>query len=403
MRGIGALPRERAAMSTARGARPGLLLLALSVFAVVTTEALPVGLLPAIGRDLHATEATIGLLVTLYAAFVAVLAVPLTLATRRVRRKPLLLAATGCFVLSNAIAALAPGLAVLAVARALGGAAHAVFFSVCIGYAARLVPPASTGKALALVSAGISAAFVLGVPLGTALGTAIGWRGSFVALAALMAVAVTLIAVRLPPVEASPGREEGVPARHRSLVAAVTSNGLLYTGHNTLYTYVTVLLLGAGAVPAALGPILLLFGAVGLAGVWVSGPRLDRHFRGTALTVLVVAAAAILGAGAAFPVLPAVIVAGAVWNGAFGPVASVFQTAAVRTDAVSPDVAGALINATSNVGIGAGAAIGGLMLEAAGIRAVAWTAAAVVALSGAVVLAARDAFPRRNGHGRAAG
>jgi predicted MFS family arabinose efflux permease len=384
-----------ASTGTGRSARPGLLLLALSVFAVVTTETLPVGLLPPMAQSFGAAESTIGLLVSLYAALVAILAVPLTLATRRVPRKRLLLIATGCFVLSNAVAAVAPDLAVLAAARALGGAAHAVFFSVCIGYAARLVPPASTGKALALVSAGISAAFVLGVPLGTVLGTAVGWRGAFVALAVVMAVALALIAIRLPPVEASSTAEQAVPGRRRSLVAAVASNGLFYTGHYTLYTYITVLLLESGAVPAAVGPILLVFGALGLAGVWITGPRLDRHFRRTALIVLVVVAAAVLAAGAAFPLLAAVLAAGALWNGGFGPVASIFQTAAVRTDAVTADLSGAWINATANIGIGAGAAIGGVVLEVGGIRAVAWSAAATVVLSAAVVLLARGTFPVR--------
>jgi predicted MFS family arabinose efflux permease len=392
--GTGA-PARPAAATAGRSARPGLLLLALSVFAVVTTEVLPVGLLPQIAQSFGGTEATIGLLVTLYAALVAILAVPLTLATRRVPRKLLLLTATGCFVVGNAVAGLAPDLAVLAAARALGGAAHAVFFSVCIGYAARLVPPASTGKALALVSGGISAAFVLGVPLGTALGTAVGWRVAFLALAVVMAVALVLIAIRLPPVDASASREHGVPAHRRSLVAAVASNGLVYTGHFTLYTYITVLLLSSGAAPAAVGPILLVFGALGLVGVVIAGPRLDRHFRRTALTVLVVVVAAVLAAGATFPLLVAVILAGGIWSGGFGPVASIYQTAAVRTDAVTADIAGAWVNSTSNIGIGAGAAIGGVLLEAGGIRAVAFAAATIIALAAAVVLVARDAFPRR--------
>jgi predicted MFS family arabinose efflux permease len=382
---------------TGSSARPGLLLLALSVFAVVTTETLPVGLLPPMARSFGVGEATIGLLVTLYAALVAILAVPLTLATRRVRRKRLLLIATGCFALSNVVAGIAPDLAVLAAARALAGAAHAVFFSVCIGYATRLVPPESTGRALALVSAGISAAFVLGVPLATALGTAVGWRGAFVALAALMAVALALIAIRLPPVTASLSEERGVPARRRFLVAAVASNGLFYAGHFTLYTYITLLLLGAGAAPAAVGPILLGFGALGLLGVWITGPRLDRHFRRTALTVLAVVIAAVLAAGGSFPVLAAVLAAGALWTGAFGPVASIYQTAAVRTEAVTADLGGAWVNATANFGIGAGAAIGGAVLEVGGIRAVAWTAAAIVVLAAVVVMIARGTFPSRTG------
>jgi predicted MFS family arabinose efflux permease len=376
-------------------ARPGLLILALSVFAGVTTETLPVGLLPAIGRSFGVSASTTGLLVTLYAGLVALLAVPLTLATRRIPRKRLLLLATGCFVVSNVLSAVAPGFAVLAVARGLGGVTHAVFFSVCIGYAARLVPPSRTGAALALASSGISAGFVLGVPLATALGDAVGWRASFAALAAVMAVAFALVATRLPAVAAPVRRERPEPGRRPRLVAAVTSNALLYAGHYTLYTYVSVLLLGAGAARNAVGPILLVFGGLGLVGVWLAGPRLDRRFRATALAVLVVLCVGVLGTGAGYPGLVPVIVAGAVWNAAFGPTASIYQTAAVRTGATTEDLAGAWVVATSNAGIAAGAALGGLVLDASGIRAVAWAAAVPVALAGAVVLVARGAFPAR--------
>src|ERR1700722_13036537 len=158
------------------GARAGLAILALSVFAAVTTEMAPVGLLPAIGRQFGVAESTAGLLVTLYAVLVAALAVPLTLATRRVPGKRLLLIAMSSYAASNVISALAPSLAVLAAGRAVGGVTHALFFSVFIGYVTRLVPPAQTGRALALASAGATAGFVLGVPLTTALGNAAGWR-----------------------------------------------------------------------------------------------------------------------------------------------------------------------------------------------------------------------------------
>jgi predicted MFS family arabinose efflux permease len=143
------------------------------------------------------------------------------------------------------------------------------------------------------------------------------------------------------------------------------------------------------------GPILLVFGGLGLAGVWLAGPRLDRRFRATALAVLVVLCAGVLGTGAGCPRLVPVILAGAVWNAAFGPTASIYQTAAVRTGATSEDLAGAWVVATSNAGIAAGAAIGGLVLDASGVRAVAWVAAVPVALAAVVVLVARGAFPAR--------
>jgi predicted MFS family arabinose efflux permease len=377
------------------GARAGLIILSLSVFAAVTTEMAPVGLLPAIGHSFGVAESTAGLLVSLYAVIVAVLAVPLALATRRIPGKRLLLVAMSSYAVSNVISALAPSLAVLAVGRAVGGVTHALFFSVVIGYATRLVPPAQTGRALALASAGASAGFVLGVPLTTALGNAAGWRAAFAALAALMAVAGVLVAVMLPDVRSQADERRGpAPGRLRQMAAVIGSNTLVFLGQYTLYTYVSVLLLRSGASSVTVGPILLVFGLFGLIGIWSAGPRLDRHLRGSALAILATLAAGIAGAGAAFPVLALVIVAGAVWNGAFGAVPSVYQTAAVRTQTTSPELAGAWINASSNTGIAAGAALGGVVLGSAGIREVTWLAAALVVLAIVMVLLARRAFPK---------
>ena len=77
----------------------------------------------------------------------------------------------------------------------------------------------------------------------------------------------------------------------------------------------------------------------------------------------------------------------------FGAVAAVFQTAAIRTHGASPDVVGALVNATANIGIGGGAALGALVLDGAGVAAVPYTGAVLVVASLVVVLVARKAFP----------
>ena len=374
------------------GARADLIILSLSAFAAVTTEMAPVGLLPAIGHAFGVAESTAGLLVSLYAVIVAILAVPLTLATKRVPGKRLLLLAMSSYTVSNVIAALAPSLAVLAAGRAIGGVTHALFFSVFIGYATRLVPPAQTGRALALASVGVPAGFVLGVPLATVLGNAAGWRAAFFALAALTAVVGVLIAVLLPDVRSQPDERRPAPGRPRQMVAVIGSNTLLFVGQYTLYTYVSVLLLRSGASSPAVGPILLVFGVFGLIGVWSAGPRLDRHLRGSALLIPAILAAGIAAVAAALPALALVIVAGAVWSGAFGAVPSLYQTAAVRTRTTSPELAGAWINASSNAGVAAGAALGGVVLGDAGIRAVAWLAAALVILATVTALLARRAY-----------
>ncbi|HEY0934130.1 MAG TPA: MFS transporter [Trebonia sp.] len=305
----------------------------------------------------------------------------------------LLLAALGSYTVSNVICALAPDLAVLAAGRAVGGVTHALFFSVFIGYVTRLVPPGQTGRALALASAGAPAGFVLGVPLATALGNAAGWRATFAALAALLAVVFVLVAVRLPDVRAQADERRRPPGRLRPLVTVSGSNALVFLGHYTLYTYVSVLLLSSGASSGTVSPVLLAFGVCGLIGVWIAGPRLDRHLRGSTLAILAILAAGIAAAGAALPALALVILAGAVWNGAFGAVPSVYQTAAERAQAGSPELAGAWINASANTGIAGGAALGGVVLASAGLRAVAWLAAALVILAVAtVLLAPRQVF-----------
>lgn len=378
-----------------REAAGGLVALSLGTFVAITTELVPVGLLPLISDDLAVSESLAGLLVTAYAFMVAGLAVPLTHATRRLPRKGLLLGALAVYTASNVIVAVAPTFAVVAAARALGGASHAIFFSVSIGYASRLVRPQLTGRALALVTAGASAGFVLGVPLSTALGAAVGWRASFVVLAAACALAGVLTASLLPSVAGggAPPADAARGTRRSALAAVSTTNALVYLGQYTVYTYVSVLLLATGLSVGALGPVLLVLGGLGLAGTAFAAARLDRRPRHTTIVTLAVVAGGLIAVGIAFPGAVGALAATAVWSAGFGAVASVFQTAAIRTHGASPDVTGALVNATANVGIGGGAALGALVLTGPGLATLPYFGAAIVAAALIVVVLARGAFP----------
>lgn len=365
---------------------PGLLALALASCLAVTTEMLPVGLLPVMSDGLGVGESTAGLLVSLYAVMAALLSVPLTLATKRFGRKPLLLSTLFCYALSNVIVAAAPTFAVVAVGRTIGGITHALFFSLCIGYAPRLVGAKHVGRALAIATGGASAGFVLGVPLATSLGTAAGWRTPFVALAVLGAVTLLLVMKFLPAVsgdDIAPPSESGSGATTLTLV--VTSNALTYLGQFTVYTFISVLLLNAGARPEFVGPLLLMCGACGLAGLWFAGGNFDRHAARTTIVTMTVVVTAVVGFGATFPALVAVVVCAAVWNGAFGGIPSMYQACAVRAHATSPELAGAWVNATANFGIAGGAALGGALLPAIGLGGLPFVGAGLIFL-GAIVL-----------------
>src|SRR6187402_1760857 len=79
----------RMSRSTAR-AVGALIALALSTFAYVTTETLPIGLLLPIAEELGSTASAVGLLVTGYGLVVVLTSIPLTHLTRRVSRRLLI-------------------------------------------------------------------------------------------------------------------------------------------------------------------------------------------------------------------------------------------------------------------------------------------------------------------------
>ncbi len=205
---------------------------------------------------------------------------------------------------------------------------------------------------------------------------------------------VVLVAALLPRVD-----HESMSARSRSggqrqLAAVATSNTLVFLGQFTVYTFIAVLLLSSGVGPAFVGPILLACGASGLLGLWYAGRGLDRNPRRTALLLVALILAAVVMLGASWPALVTVLVATAIWSGAFGGVPSIYQACAVRARAMPPELAGAWINSTANIGIAGGAAIGAGVLHVAGPSVLPWPGAALIACGLGVMALSRRAFPR---------
>ncbi|WP_345714335.1 MFS transporter, partial [Kineococcus glutinatus] len=178
-----------------------LALLAAAVLAAVTTELLPVGLLPQLADAFAVGTERIGWWMSAYALVVAATAVPLTAVLARWPGRRVLVVLLSAYALSNAVIAVAGDDRVALAARLLGGLAHAGIFSVVVTTAVALAPPRRSGRAVALVNTGVTAALALGVPLGTAAGTALGWRWAFAAAAAcllLLAAATALLLLATP-------------------------------------------------------------------------------------------------------------------------------------------------------------------------------------------------------------
>lgn len=374
-----------------------LLVISGAIFASVSSEFLPTGLIPDIAHDLHVSVSQVGLLVTIFAVTVVVSTAPLTTLTHRFPRKWLMVAMLGVVVCANLLCALAPNYAFLAGARVLGGLAHGVFWSVTGPYASRIVARRQLSRAMAVTQAGGTAAFVLGVPVGTALGNALGWRLAFAVMAGVVLVFLLLVVLALPPVSHHVPLATGeiaVPLhRDRTLPAIVivcVTILLVNLGQNSFYTYIVPWSTQVGGVASDdIGGLLFAYGAAGAVGLFIAGALGDRFPRGALLVLLAgvavsVAALALFTAGS-----PVRVVAGMIaWSVAFGGLPSLLQTRMMHSVTVRLRDAGAAWTTISfNTSIGAGALLGGVLLDRLGIQVLPWIEVALVLAAIVFVLA----------------
>ena len=381
-----------------------ILLLSLAVFVTVTAEFMPTGLLPQIAGGLQVTEAQVGLLVTIFAATVVVTAMALSILTRRYSRKSLVIAALLVMAASNVMAALAPSFAVMVGARVLGGLSHGLFFALANAYAAYLVPRERLGRAVAILTAGGTMAFVLGVPLGTAMGSAFGWRLAFVALAVIIAVLAVALLVTLPGVSPEVALSTGeiaLPMRRDPslvwvIVAAVIVIAVL-AGQNTFYVYIAPYLIDAvGFAEPTVAFILFIYGAAGAIGVIAAGIVGDRFPRGGLVVMVGISALAMGSLAFVADNQIAVTVLVMVWAASFGGIPALLQLRLLRAASVRlRDFASGMLVTAFNLGIGGGALLGAVLFDSLGVRALALVGAGGFVLALAVALVTNPLESRR--------
>ena len=370
-----------------------LAVLAGTVFIAITTEVLPVGLLPVISRDLGTSDSQTGLLVSAYALVVALASIPLTALIVRWPRRRVLIGLLLLYALSNVLTAAAGNYWIALGARLLGGLAHAGFFSAVFAAAVAVSPTARSGRATAIVASGTGLGLAAGVPLGTAFGTAVGWRWAFLACAGVMLLLAGATAKVMPADAAPAATGAGTPIltaiRGRALVMVAVMIVVLTLGHYTAYTYVSPMLLRDGVGVGTISVVLAGYGVAGIAGLVLTGTVVDRRPRGALYAAIVLTVACLLAVGLIHNPLGATVVVAA-WGFAFGMLPTLIQAVALRAVPNSPDAAPAVVNSAFNVGIAGGALIGARELLVATPSTLALTGAALAAAS----LVALAAVPR---------
>lgn len=373
---------------------PALYALAVGAFGIGTTEFLPMGLLQQIAGDLRVDIPTAGLLVSGYAIGVFLGAPLLTLATRRLPHKSVLLGLMAVFTLGNLASALASGYAGLMGARVLTSLAHGTFFGVGAVVATSLVARDRQASAIATMFSGLALATLLGVPAGAWLGLHLGWQASFWAVTAVGVIAMAAVAA-LVPATRSDAAPAAVVTELRAIATAPVLLGLATTvfgfaGVFVVYTYIEPLLTRVtGFAGSAVSPILLAFGVGMMIGNPLGGRLADRRLGPALLATLVALVAVLCGFG---------LVLGSKWatvlfTGLLG--AAMFATVAplqlwvLRKAGGAPSLASSLNIGAFNLANALGAWLGSeTIARGHGLAALPWAAALVTVAGIALALLA---------------
>ncbi|ULL13063.1 MFS transporter [Paenibacillus sp. H1-7] len=370
-----------------------LLALAVSAFAIGTTEFISVGLLPLIAEDLHISVTTSGLTVTLYALGVTFGAPVLTSLTSGIPRKTLLLWIMLVFIAGNLLAALSSGIVLLLAARVISALAHGVFMSIGSTIAADLVPENRRASAISIMFSGLTVATVTGVPIGTFLGQQLGWRAAFIGI-----VAVGIIALIANLILVSSNLSKGVSTRLSDQVKLVTTGRLLlafsitalgYGGTFVVFTYLSPLLheiTGFGEKTVAI--ILLVYGIAIAVGNVIGGKAANRKPAAALFYMFAIQAVVLLALTFTAPFKTAGLIT-IFFMGLFAfmnvPGLQVYVVMlAERFAPKAKDVASAVNIAAFNAGIAIGAYLGGVVTDSMGLIHTTWVGALMV--FGAVLL-----------------
>ncbi|MCY7806854.1 MFS transporter [Bacillus spizizenii] len=372
---------------------PALLALAVSAFAIGTTEFISVGLLPLISDDLHIPVTTAGLTVSLYALGVTFGAPILTSLTSSMSRKTLLLWIMLIFIAGNTMAATASSIGILLAARVISAFSHGVFMSIGSTIAADIVPEDKRASAISIMFTGLTVATVTGVPFGTFIGQQLGWRFAFMVIIAVGIIAFITNGILVPS-----KLRKGTKTTMRDQLKLVTNGRLLllfvitalgYGGTFVVFTYLSPLLQEVTGFKAGTVAVILLGYGIAIAiGNMIGGKLSNRNPIAALFYMFIVQAIVLFTLTITAPYQTAglitILCMGLL---AFMNVPGLQVYVVMLAERFVPsavDVASAINIAAFNAGIALGSYLGGVITDSIGLIHTAWIGGLMVV--GAVIL-----------------
>ncbi len=348
--------------------------LTFSTFIFNTSEFIPIGLLTDIASDFSITESKAGILITVYAWVVALASLPLMMAFSKTENKKLLLSIVALFTASHILSGFSSSYYMLMASRIGVACAHAIFWSMVTPLAVRVAPKGKRSVALSFIITGSSVAMIVGLPLGRAVGLMVGWRATFLLIGAISALILVLLAIVLPKAPSDNDVSlKSLPALIKKpvLIGIYLLTVITITGHFTVYSYIEPFLgQVAGLSGQTITLVLSLFGVMGIIGSFLFSRYYDRHrflfirFAVTGICLFIF----LLAIAAAMPM--AAIAVCVFWGLAINFYNLAFQSEIIQNVPHGTSIAMSIYSGIYNVGIGAGALVGGTVCAHLGVGSV---------------------------------
>ncbi|WP_207799816.1 sugar transporter [Haemophilus parahaemolyticus] len=344
----------------------------LSAFIFNTTEFVPVALLSDIALSFEMETATVGLMITVYAWMVFLGSLPLMLLTAKVERKKLLLSIFALFIVSHILSVAAWNFWVLLISRIGIALAHAIFWSITASLVIRVAPKDKKQQALGLLALGSSLAMILGLPLGRLIGQSLDWRSTFAVIGIIATLVMLLMWKLLPHLPSkNAGSLASIPVlmKRPLLVGIYLLVMIIISGHFTTYSYIEPFAIKVSQfAPEIATMMLFIFGLAGVVGSFLFGrlyAKNSRNFIACAM-MLVMLPQLLLFPLKHFEI--AIFLLVFLWGIGITSLSIALQMRVLQLASDATDVASAIYSGIYNVGIGAGALFGSIVIHQLGLE-----------------------------------